>query len=101
MNRVHIGNAPIDVINAEEAARWVLYRLYHGVRTRVAPVNSAIVVATETQASFAEVLESFDLLLADGFWPALSASFLHGSRVPHTNTSPFLRALFRQSDPMD
>lgn len=99
IKRIHVGKAPIDVIGAEEAARWVLDRLYHGVRTRVAPVNSAIVVATEAQASFAEVLETFDLLLADGFWPALSASLLCGPCVPHTNTSPFLRALFRQSGP--
>ncbi len=99
MDRVYIGRTPIDVIGAEEAAQWVLERLRHGLKTRVAPVNAAIVVASETQPSFVELLETFDLLLVDGFWPALAASFLHRSRVPHTNTSPFLRALFRQSGP--
>ncbi len=99
LKRIHIGKAPIDVIGVDEAVHWVLDRLHHGVRTCVAPVNSAIVVASETQASFVEVLETFDLLLADGFWPALYASLLYGSRVPHTNTSPFLRALFRRSGP--
>jgi N-acetylglucosaminyldiphosphoundecaprenol N-acetyl-beta-D-mannosaminyltransferase len=99
IKRIHIGKAPIDIIGADEAAHWVLNRLYHKVRTCVAPVNSAIVVASENQPQYVEVLESFDLLITDGLWPALSASLLYGARVPHTNTSPFLRALFRQSGP--
>ena len=45
LDRVFIGKAPIDVIGAEEAAQWVLHRMHHGIRTRVAPVNSAIVIA--------------------------------------------------------
>lgn len=99
MDRVFIGKAPIDVIGAVEAAQWVLDRVHRGIRTRIAPVNSAIVVAARTQPSFAETLESFDLLLADGFWPAFSATLLFRTKVPHTNTSPFLRALFQQCGP--
>ena len=97
IRRIHVGKAPIDVIGAEDAAHWVLCRLNNGIKTRVAAANSAIIVATESQTAFAETLKSFDLVLADGFWPALSASLLHQFHVPHTNTSPFLRALFRQS----
>jgi N-acetylglucosaminyldiphosphoundecaprenol N-acetyl-beta-D-mannosaminyltransferase len=97
LERVLIGAAPVDIATADEAARWVLDRKSCGVRTSITPINAAIVVLAARNQSFRQILEEFDLALADGMWPAIAASYLYKSRVPHANTSPFLRSLFRQS----
>jgi len=44
-------------------------------------------------------LQKFDVVIADGAWTAVAASLLFRRRVPHTNTSPFIRALFRDPGP--
>lgn len=97
MNRVHISGVPIDVITAEDAARWALDRIRHGLRTSVAAVNAAIVVMAARDPTLRGALHNFDLLIADGVWTAVAASCVSRGRVPYTNTSPFIRALFRQS----
>ena len=99
MMRVNIAGTPIDTITAEEAALWSHKQLKDGVSTRVAPVNAAVVVMASRDPDFRHALERFELALADGLWPALAARFLFKSRVPHANTSPFLKAFFRESSP--
>jgi N-acetylglucosaminyldiphosphoundecaprenol N-acetyl-beta-D-mannosaminyltransferase len=99
MKRIHISGVPIDITTAEDAARWVLDRIQKGVRTSVAAVNAAIVVMATRDQCLCGALRKFDVVIADGAWTALAASFLFRRRVPHTNTSPFLRALFRDPGP--
>jgi N-acetylglucosaminyldiphosphoundecaprenol N-acetyl-beta-D-mannosaminyltransferase len=99
MKRTHIADVPIDIVTAEEAARWVLDRIRQGVRTSVAAVNAAIVVMATRDPRLPRWLENFDLVIADGVWTAVAASLLSRARVPYANTSPFIRALFRRSGP--
>ena len=99
MKRIHITGTPIDKVSADEAALWVLARYKSGIRTKEAPVNAAIIAMAARDPIFQSSLKEFDLVIADGFWPALSATFLNKSRFPHANTSPFLKALFRNSSP--
>ncbi len=94
INRVSLNGTPIDVIGANAAAAMVLARLDGGVRTRVAAVNAAIAVMASDDNALRNALNSCDLVIADGKWAAVAASCLSGRWVPHTNTSPFLRALF-------
>lgn len=95
MQRVHIAGAPIDAITVEDAALLVCRRLKDGLRTRVTPVNAAIVGLASNNQEFQRILEGFDLALADGLWPALAGTCFFRLRVPHTNTLPFIRALFQ------
>jgi len=100
MNRAFIQGVPIDIATAEEAAIRVISRTMRGERTTIGAVNAAIVVASSRNRELLESLRSFDLIIADGKWVAVAASLLSCSQVPHTNTSPFLRALFsRWIDP--
>ncbi|MFH1931759.1 MAG: WecB/TagA/CpsF family glycosyltransferase [Pseudomonadota bacterium] len=99
MNRILIGGTPVDVVSAEKAAQWVLGRASRGLRTSVAPVNAAMVVMAAGNQPFQQTLNEFDLLLADGMWPALAATYLNRCRVPHANTLPFLRSFFNQAKP--
>lgn len=99
MKRVHISGVPIDVTTAEDAAHWVLERIQKGIRTSVAAVNAAIVVMATRDQSLCGALQTFDVVIADGVWTAVAASILFRRRVPHTNTSPFIRALFRAAGP--
>ena len=100
MKRIGVGGAPVDVATAEEAAHWMLERLRTpGLRTSEAGVNASFVVMAASDRNYLKALEQFDLLIADGFWLALAGACLHRIRVPHTNTSPLLNELFRQSAP--
>jgi N-acetylglucosaminyldiphosphoundecaprenol N-acetyl-beta-D-mannosaminyltransferase len=94
IKRFFLGGAPLDAASAKDAASWVIKRFEQGKRTCVTPVNAAIVNLSSKDQCFSEILANFDLALADGFWPALAATLIHKRRVPHTNTLPFLRALF-------
>jgi N-acetylglucosaminyldiphosphoundecaprenol N-acetyl-beta-D-mannosaminyltransferase len=98
LKRVLIGNTPIDVINVKDGAFWVRKRLNEGKRTFVAPINAALVVMASRDHEFREVLFNFDLILADGFWPALAATCIYRTHIPHTNTLPFIRALFENTE---
>src|ERR1700691_4726766 len=93
--RIHLGGTPIDVLSAEHAALLVSRRFKAGLRTTVAPVNAAIVDLASNNQDFRMILEGFDLVLADGLWPALAATCLFRIRVHHANTLPFIRALFQ------
>jgi N-acetylglucosaminyldiphosphoundecaprenol N-acetyl-beta-D-mannosaminyltransferase len=99
MERIRVGAAPIDVITAENAAIWVLDRMYRGVRTSEAGVNASFVVMAEGDLDYGKALEKFNLLLVDGFWVAAAATLLFRLRVPHANTGPFLQSLFKGSAP--
>lgn len=99
VQRIHIAGAPIDVITAEDTALLVYRRLKDGLRTRVASVNAAIINLASNSQEFQRILEGFDLILADGLWPALAGRCLFRSRVPHATTSLFLKALFQESSP--
>jgi N-acetylglucosaminyldiphosphoundecaprenol N-acetyl-beta-D-mannosaminyltransferase len=97
LNHINIAGVKVHRASANVAAFWVLKRLNAGKRTKVTPVNAAVIVAASRDPIFNQSLKIFDLSIADGLWGALAASFLSRSRVPHANTSPFLRALFKQS----
>lgn len=94
MQRIRIAGTPIDVINVEDAALLVYRRFKDGLKTKVTPVNAAIVCMASNDREFQRILEKFDLALADGLWPALAGTYLFRRRVPHTNTLPFIRAFF-------
>jgi N-acetylglucosaminyldiphosphoundecaprenol N-acetyl-beta-D-mannosaminyltransferase len=98
MKRVSISGVSIDVVTAEDAAHWVRGRIEHGVKTSVAAVNAALVVMATRDESYSGALKDFDLVIADGVWTAVAASLLCRCRVPYTNTSPFIRALFRRPE---
>lgn len=97
LDHINIAGVKVHRASANLAAFWVLKRLKAGKRTKETPVNAAVVVAASRDPVFKRILQDFDLSIADGLWAALAASFLSKSRVPHANTSPFLRALFQQS----
>lgn len=94
MNRVNIQGTPIDAVDADEAAALVLQRLESGQRTRIAAVNAAITVMASKAPALRRALQECEVVIADGKWAAVAASCLSRRWVPHTNTSPFLRALF-------
>ncbi len=96
MDRVHIQGTPIDAVGADEAATLVLQRLESGQRTRIAAVNAAITVMASKTPALRRALEECEVVIADGKWAAVAASCLSRRWVPHTNTSPFLRALFQR-----
>lgn len=96
MDRVNIQGTPIDVLTATEAATLVLSRLESGERTRIAAVNAAIAVMASKTPSLRQALQDCDVVIADGKWAAVAAACLSARWVPHTNTSPFLKALFER-----
>lgn len=97
MHRIFLDASPIDIATAEEAAEWTLERMERGERTSVAGVNASIAVLAQEEPDVSRMLKEFDLVLADGLWLAWAASVLNGRKVPHANTSPFVKEVFKKS----
>jgi N-acetylglucosaminyldiphosphoundecaprenol N-acetyl-beta-D-mannosaminyltransferase len=94
---INFAGVRVNIANPDEAATWTFKRIQAKIKTTVTPVNAAVIVAASKDPDFKKCLAVFDLSIADGLWTAIAATFLRRSRVPHANTSPFLRALFKKS----
>jgi N-acetylglucosaminyldiphosphoundecaprenol N-acetyl-beta-D-mannosaminyltransferase len=97
LKRINIAGVGVDIASAQNAAAWTLERFEAGIQTAVAPVNAATISMASRNPEFKQGLNQFDLLLADGFWPALAGTLLARCPVPHANTSPFIRSFFEQT----
>jgi len=101
IKRVYIAETPIDAVDVSGAAEWVYNRFKAYKRTKVAPINAAVIDLAAKNEIYKKVLEEFDLVIADGFWPALAATLLYRKKVPHTNTLPFIRNLIKRFNSYD
>lgn len=77
--RVSLGALGLDVITFEEAVTWILdYIASHreGPAARICSPNAAIVALADEDDSFAEIVRSSNLVVADGLPLVWAASLL-------------------------
>jgi UDP-N-acetyl-D-mannosaminuronic acid transferase (WecB/TagA/CpsF family) len=65
LNHINIAGVKVHRASANVAAFWVLKRLNAGKRTKVTPVNAAVIVAASRDPIFNQSLKIFDLSIAD------------------------------------